>query len=67
MKYLAHEISSFCKSVLNICLIKAQKENLSVHVVMVHQSIKEPVLLLWLEGATFHWLASGHKFNAMNI
>ena len=28
-KYLAHEIFSFFKSVLNICLIKAQKANLS--------------------------------------
>ena len=28
MKSLAHEILSFCKSVLNICLIKAQKANL---------------------------------------
>ena len=41
--------------------------NLSIHVVMVHQSIKEPVLLIWLEGATFHWLLSGHKFNTMNM
>ena len=34
---------------------------------MVHQSIKEPVLLLWLEGATHHWVASGYKLNIMNI
>ena len=27
MKSLAHEILSFCKSVLNICLIKGQKVN----------------------------------------
>ena len=33
---------------------------------MVHQSIKDPVLLLWLEGATFHWVISGYKFNIMN-
>ena len=32
-----------------------------------HQSIKEPVLLLWYERATFHWVTSGYKFNIMNI
>ena len=24
---------------------------------MVEQFVKEPVLILWLEGATFHWVA----------
>ena len=32
-----------------------------------HQSIKEPVLSLWYERATFHRVASGYKFNIMNI
>ena len=44
---------------VHVRLIKAS-------VVMVHQSIKEPVLLIWLEGGTFHWLASGHKFDIYN-
>ena len=34
--------------------------------IMVHQSIKEPVLLLQLESATFHCVASGYKFYIMN-
>ena len=29
--------------------------------------MKEPVLFLWLEGATFHWVVLGSKFNIMNI
>ena len=29
--------------------------------------MKEPVLFLWLEGATFHWVVVGYKFNKMNI
>ena len=28
---------------------------------------KNPVLFLWLEGATFHWVASDYNFNIMNI
>ena len=28
---------------------------------------KKPVLFLWLEGATIHWVASGYKFNIMNM
>ena len=65
MKSLVHEILSFYKSVLHIYLIKTKIQPL--HVIMVHQSIKEHVLLLWLEGATFHWVASGYKFNIMNF
>ena len=38
-----------------------------LHVIMVHQPIKERVLLLWLEGAIFNWAASGYKFNIINI
>ena len=34
---------------------------------MMHQPIKETVLLLWFEGASFHFVASGCKFNIMNI
>ena len=54
---MAHEILSFSRFVLNMfnCFIKA------------HQSIKKPVLLLWLEGPTFPWVASGYKFYIMNI
>ena len=53
---LPHEFLSFCKSGLHICFKS----------VFVHQSIKEPVLLLWLDRTTFHWVASGYKFNIMN-
>ena len=62
MKSLAHKILFFRKSVLNICLIKAQKASL-----FMEKFMKEPVLFLWLEGATFHWVVVGCKFNIMNI
>ena len=29
--------------------------------------MKERVLFLWLEGATFHWVVVGYKFNIINI
>ena len=32
---------------------------------MVEQFINKPVLFLWLEGATFHWVV-GYKFNICN-
>ena len=62
MKSLAHEISSFCKSVLNISLIKAQKANLSMYQ-WCTSPWRKHVLFLWLEGATINWVASSYKFN----
>ena len=37
------------------------------HEIMVGWFIKEPVLFLWFEGATFHYVVVGYKFNIMNI
>ena len=62
---LAHEILFFCKSVSKIFnwITKSQP----LHVIMVYQSIKELVLLLWLERTTFYWNVSAYKFNIMSI
>ena len=48
------------------CLIKTQKSQ-PLHVIMVEQFIKKPVLFRWWKGATFHWVVVGYKFNIINI
>ena len=66
MKSLTHEILSFYKSLSNICLIKGQKATSTCNnSAPVHQ--KKSALLLWLEGATIHWVASVFNFNIMNV
>ena len=51
---------------LNICSIKAQKATSPCNNgATIHK--KTPVLFLWLGGATFLWVASGYKFDIMNI
>ena len=48
-------------------MFNSSTKNQPFHVVMVGKFMKEPVLFLWLEGATFHCVVVGCKFNIMNI
>ena len=47
-----NEIFSFCKSVFNIYLIKAQKSQ---------SPLQEPLLFSYLEVASFCWVVSGYN------
>ena len=60
-------MKSYLFAIFFTLIFKSNTKSQPLHVIMVHQSIKEPVLLLLLVGATFHWVASGYKFNMMNI
>ena len=57
--------TSFSKSVLNICLIKAQKSNLSMPCNKGGTIHQKTVLFLW-EGVTLHWVVVGYKFNIIS-
>ena len=35
-------------------------------IIIVEELIKKPVLFPWLEGATFHWIVVGYKFNIIS-
>ena len=57
--------TSFCKFVLNICLIKAKKPGPPCNNCgTIHQ--KSSIIPL-VGGITFHWVAVGYKFNIRNI
>ena len=56
--------------VLQICfkyMFNSSTKSQPVHIIMVEQFIKKPVLFLSLEGVTVHWFVVGCMFNIINI
>ena len=67
--HLYHNVSAYCLNYptkIIVIIVIIMIIIIIIIIIIVEELIKKPVLFPWLEGATFHWIVVGYKFNLIS-